>query len=82
MNHGSCKMETSRKKGPELIIIRLHVFKYQSRKNEGFAESGRLENLVREILFEGSASLVIQSGDAAFSIADSIFFWFGLLGLE
>lgn len=79
---GLVRWKQAEKKGPELIIIRLHVFKYQSRKNEGFAESGRLENLVREILFEGSASLVIQSGDAAFSIADSIFFWSGLLGLE
>lgn len=43
------------------------LFKYQSRKDEEFADSGRLDSLVRKIWFEDSASLKLQSGDAAFT---------------
>lgn len=41
------------------------LIKYQSRKDEGFADSGRLDSLVEKIWFEDSASLKLQSGDAA-----------------
>lgn len=68
-NHVSSKIETSRNKKQNCFIFFKSgtLFKYQSRKDEGFADAGRLDSLVRKIWFEDSASLKLQSGDAAFT---------------
>lgn len=70
MNHVS-KIETSRKKKQNFFLFiyfkSATLFKYQSGKEEGFADSGRLDSLVKKIWFEDSASLKLQSGDAAFT---------------
>lgn len=70
MNHVSSKIETSRKKKQNCFIFFFKsgtLFKYQSGKEEGFANSGILDSLVKKIWFEDSASLKLQSGDAAFT---------------
>lgn len=55
-NHVSSKIEKSRNKNRIVLFFKSGtLFKYQSRKDEGFAVSGRLDSLVRKIWFEDSA---------------------------
>lgn len=59
------RLKQAGRKGFVLFFKSGTLFKYQSRKDEGFDDSGRLDSRVRKIWFEDSASLKLKSGDAA-----------------